>query len=163
MDGVIAHGRVYKDDVGLADLPPLAVAIGVADNNPFHPATDGDGKGIIGLGFPQLNILGEGSEPLFDCVVAAGHLKSNVFSFAISKTTNQNELVFGDTSDWAATNPQWIDVDASEGYWQIPAQVNGFPINGIVSERRYLLRLVQAALLTLDLFPIFLSSIQDLL
>lgn len=135
-DGIVGYGRVCKDQVELADLPPLDdVAIGVASNDPFQKITDGQGKGIVGLAFPKLNVLGQGPEPLFDIIMKAGHLADNIFFFAISKVTNRSELVSGATSSWAAGEPVWTPVDQSGGHWNIAMAMNGISARAIVSER----------------------------
>lgn len=65
-------------------------------------------------------------------MIKAKVLKSNIFSFAISKKTGESELTFGDVSDKAKNDPHWVKIDSKIGFWQVPASINGRKIESIV-------------------------------
>ncbi|SPO19701.1 related to pepsin precursor (aspartate protease) [Ustilago trichophora] len=128
-DGTTASGTIYTDTVRIGGLSATNTAIGVS-NQQFIDSSEGS-SGISGMAFPQLAAFGSKYLPYFFRLKQAGAVSSGVFQFDL-RTSGSSLFLGGTNSAKYSTTPQYVSVDSSNGFWQVPATVNGQSIQSIV-------------------------------
>lgn len=128
-DGTTASGTIYTDTVRIGGLSATNTAIGVS-NQQFIDSSEGS-SGISGMAFPQLAAFGSQYLPYFFRLKQAGAVSSGVFQFDL-RTSGSSLFLGGTNSAKYSSTPQYVSVDSRNGFWQVPATVNGQSIQSIV-------------------------------
>ncbi|SPO20613.1 related to pepsin precursor (aspartate protease) [Ustilago trichophora] len=128
-DGTTASGTIYTDTVRIGGLSATNTAIGVS-NQQFIDSSEGS-SGISGMAFPQLAAFGSKYLPYFFRLKQAGAVSSGVFQFDL-RTSGSSLFLGGTNSAKYSSTPQYVSVDSNNGFWQVPATVNGQSIQSIV-------------------------------
>ncbi|UZJ56270.1 hypothetical protein CBS101457_005590 [Exobasidium rhododendri] len=124
-DGTTAKGEVYLDTLEIAGLSAPNAAIGLSSTT-FLQASEGD-NGIAGMAYPALAQLGQ--PPFFDSLISAGVLQESVFTFTLADT-GSGLFLGGIPSN--VTNPTYVSVDSSQGFWGVTGSINGTSTAGIL-------------------------------
>ncbi|GAC96622.1 endopeptidase [Pseudozyma hubeiensis SY62] len=128
-DGTTAQGTIYTDTVHIAGLSAANTAIGVS-NTQFIDSSEGS-QGISGMALPQLAAFGSKYLPYFYSLKNAGAVSSGKFQFDL-RTSGSTLFLGGTNSAKYSTTPIYQSLDSSQGFWQVPASVNGQSIESIV-------------------------------
>lgn len=128
-DGTTAQGTIYTDTVHIAGLSAANTAIGVS-NTQFIDSSEGS-QGISGMALPQLAAFGSKYPPYFYSLKSAGAVSSGKFQFDL-RTSGSTLFLGGTNSAKYSTTPVYQSLDSSQGFWQVPASVNGQSIESIV-------------------------------
>lgn len=128
-DGTTAQGTIYTDTVHIGGLSATNTAIGVS-NQQFLDSSEGS-AGISGMAFPQLAAFGSKYLPYFFRLKQAGAVTSGKFQFDL-RTSGSSLFLGGTNSAKYSTTPVYVSVDSNNGFWQVPASVNGQSIDSIV-------------------------------
>lgn len=128
-DGTTAQGTIYTDTIHIGGLSATNTAIGVASSQ-FQDPSSGS-QGISGMAFPQLAAFGSNYLPYFFRLKQAGAVSSGVFQFDL-RTSGSSLYLGGTNSAKYSSTPQYVSVDSNNGFWQVPASVNGQSIDSIV-------------------------------
>ncbi|SNX81364.1 related to pepsin precursor (aspartate protease) [Melanopsichium pennsylvanicum] len=128
-DGTTAQGTIYTDVVHIAGISASGTAIGVA-NGQFLDSSQG-ASGISGMALPQLAAFGSSYLPYFYSLKQAGAVTSGKFQFDL-RTSGSSLFLGGTNSAKYSTTPAYVSVDSDQGFWQVPASVNGQSIQSIV-------------------------------
>ena len=128
-DGTTAQGTIYTDVVHIGRLSATGTAIGVANGQFLDPSQGA--SGISGMAFPQLAAFGSNYLPYFYRLKQAGAVTSGKFQFDL-RTSGSSLFLGGTNSAKYSTTPAYVSVDSNQGFWQVPASVNGQSIQSIV-------------------------------
>ncbi|XP_070709756.1 nothepsin [Pempheris klunzingeri] len=126
-------GVMARDTLKVGGLIALNQEFGESVYEPGATFVMAKFDGVLGMGYPSLaEILGN---PVFDNMVAQKTVEQPVFSFYLSRRTNNNnpagELLLGGTDEALYTGPiNWIPVTA-KGYWQI--KMDSVAVQGVSS------------------------------
>lgn len=128
-DGTTAQGTIYTDTVHIGGLSATKTAIGVS-NNQFIDSSEGS-SGISGMAFPSLAAFGSKYLPYFFRLKQAGAVSSGVFQFDL-RTSGSSLYLGGTDATKYSGSLSYTSLDSSNGFWQVPASVNGLAIESIV-------------------------------
>lgn len=128
-DGTTAQGAIYTDTVHIGGLSATNTAIGVSTTT-FIDASEGS-SGISGMALPQLAAFGSKYLPYFHRLKQAGAVTSGKFQFDL-RTSGSSLFLGGTNSAKYSTTPVYVNIDSNQGFWQVPASVNGQNIDSIV-------------------------------
>ncbi|PWZ03004.1 acid protease [Testicularia cyperi] len=128
-DGTTASGTIYTDTVHIGGLSATSTAIGVATSQ-FIDSSEGS-SGISGMAFPALAAFGSKYLPYFFRLKKVGAVSSGVFQFDL-RTSGSTLYLGGTDSTKYSGSYSYVSLDSSNGFWQVPASVNGISIESIV-------------------------------
>ncbi|KAL5113137.1 hypothetical protein ACEQ8H_008998 [Pleosporales sp. CAS-2024a] len=139
-DGSSASGDVSTDVVQLGNLKIENQAVELAKQLSQQFA-QGNGSGVLGLAFPTMNtVTPNQQETLVANAISQGIIQSQLFTAYLGSWRDANEADKGESfytfgyidhdilKAADATEPNYADVDSSQGFWQIQstsATVNG--------------------------------------
>ncbi|KAK8764017.1 hypothetical protein V5799_033374, partial [Amblyomma americanum] len=116
-------GRVSNDVVSVGEHRVLGQFFGEAWAMAGAVFLSSKFDGVLGLGYPQISVLP--GIPLFDNMVAQGHLAQPLFSVYLERNASKSdggEILFGAIDDDHYTgNLSYVPV-SEKGYWQFAMQ-----------------------------------------
>ena len=83
-------GFLSKDNISVGSIPLAGTVFGEVTQEPGDAFTQGNFDGILGLGFPGLDITKGKSPPIFDLLMKAKALPKNQFAFSLDSTPGGN-------------------------------------------------------------------------
>lgn len=128
-DGTTAQGTIYTDTLHIAGLSATNTAIGLSNTTFVDPSQGA--YGISGMAYPQLAAFGSKYLPYFFRLKQAGAVTTGKFQFDL-RTSGSTLFLGGTDSSKYSTTPVYTSLDSNQGFWQVPASVNGQGIQSIV-------------------------------